>query len=51
MRIKNFQSIVDVTYNFSEGLNVIVAPNNTGKSIINKIIDVLGIYRAYGKGY
>lgn len=41
MRIKNFQSIVDVTYNFSEGLNVIVAPNNTGKSIINKIIDVL----------
>lgn len=41
LRIMNFQSIEDLTYNFSEGLNVIVAPNNVGKSIINKIIEVL----------
>lgn len=41
MRIRNFQSIEDVTYNFTDGLNVIVAPNNTGKSIINKIIELL----------
>lgn len=41
IRIKNFQSIEDLTYNFSEGLNVIVAPNNVGKSILNKIIEVL----------
>lgn len=41
IRIRNFQSIEDVTYNFSEGLNVIIAPNNVGKSIINKVIDVL----------
>lgn len=41
IRIMNFQSIEDLTYNFSEGLNVIVAANNAGKSILNKIIEVL----------
>lgn len=41
IRIRNFQSIEDLTYNFTEGLNVITGPNNTGKSIINKIIEVM----------
>lgn len=41
IRIRNFQSIEDITYNFTEGLNVITGPNNTGKSIINKIIEVM----------
>lgn len=41
LTITNFQSFKNVTYDFSEGLNVIIAPNNTGKSIIFKVIDVL----------
>jgi len=39
--IKNFQSIVNLTYDFCPGLNVIIADNNTGKSIIFKVIEVL----------
>lgn len=46
MRIRNFQSIEDITYNFTGGLNVIVAPNNTGKSIINKIIELLVSFKS-----
>lgn len=42
VRLINFQSIDDLTYNFTEGLNVIVSPkNNVGKSIINKMIEVI----------
>ena len=41
LTITNFQSFRNVTYEFSDGLNVIIAPNNTGKSIIFKVIDVL----------
>lgn len=40
-RIKNFQSVEDLTYNFSDGLNVIIGENNTGKSVLNKAIEVL----------
>lgn len=40
-RIKNFQSVQDLTYNFSNGLNVIIGENNTGKSVLNKAIEVL----------
>lgn len=36
--IINFQSMVRVQYDFIEGLNVIIAENGTGKSILNKII-------------
>lgn len=39
--IKNFQSMVNFTYDFCPGLNVIIADNNTGKSIIFKVIEVL----------
>lgn len=42
VRLINFQAIDDLTYNFTEGLNVIVSPNNNvGKSIINKMVEVL----------
>lgn len=39
--IKNFQSMVNFTYDFCPGLNVIIADNNIGKSIIFKVIEVL----------
>lgn len=41
LTIVDFQSFKNVTYEFTDGLNVIIAPNNSGKSIIFKIIDVL----------
>lgn len=41
LTIKNFQSMVNVNYKFHDGLNVIIADNNTGKSIIFKMIEVL----------
>lgn len=47
--IVNFQSIRRVQYDFSEGLNVIIAENGTGKSILNKIIDLMVNYYKYNK--
>lgn len=41
MTIKNFQSISNLTYDFSPGLNIIIAENNTGKSVLFKVIEVL----------
>lgn len=41
IRLKNIQSNVDVTYEFSEGLNIIKAENNTGKSVLIKAINLL----------
>lgn len=38
VEIKNFQSNRDIVYEFSPGLNVIIAENGTGKSVLNKII-------------
>lgn len=38
VRLKNFQSWEDCSIQLTEGLNVIVAPNNTGKSVIFKAI-------------
>ena len=47
VKIKNFQSIRDLQYDFIDGLNVIVAENGTGKSILNKIITFLVNYNKY----
>lgn len=41
VRLVNVQSIDDITYDLSEGLNVIIAENNTGKSVLMKVIDIL----------
>lgn len=41
IRIVNVQSIKDITYHFSNGLNVLVAENNTGKSVLIKLVALL----------
>lgn len=41
VRFMNFQSYVDLTYDFAPGLNVIIAENNSGKSILHKFIDLV----------
>lgn len=43
IRLKNCQSFEDVTYTFAEDrLNVIVAENDTGKSILYKVLKLAG---------
>jgi len=41
LRIKNFKSIEDETIEFNKWLNVIVGPNNAGKTNIMEAIDLL----------
>lgn len=40
LKLKNFQSHKDTYMEFADGLNVIVAPNNTGKSVLFKALQV-----------
>jgi hypothetical protein len=41
-RLINCQSLGNVEFEFSEGLNIITAPNNTGKSVYFKMLKVAG---------
>lgn len=41
VRMVNVQSVNDITFEFSNGLNVLVAENNTGKSVLFKIMALL----------
>lgn len=40
LKLKNFQSHKDTYIEFTDGLNVIVAPNNTGKSVVFKALHI-----------
>lgn len=41
IKIVNMQSLEELTYDFSSGLNVIIAENNTGKSVLFKVLTFL----------
>lgn len=41
LRIRNFRRIADATLNFRPGLNVIVGPNNIGKTAVVEALRAL----------
>lgn len=49
IRLVNVQSFKDITFNFSSGVNVIEAPNETGKSIIFKVFRRMCDINWYGR--
>lgn len=49
IQIAGFQSWKNCTVNFSDGLNVICAPNNTGKSVLFKCIQLVAYPDAFTK--
>ena len=49
IRFVNVQSYKDVTFNFSSGINVLEAPNETGKSIMFKVFRRMCDINWYGR--
>lgn len=49
VQITGFQSWKNCTVNFSDGLNIIAAPNNTGKSVFFKCIQLVGYPNSFTK--
>ena len=50
IRLKNIQSFEDVTFHMGTGVNVLSAPNETGKSIIFKVCRLMCDANWYGRG-
>lgn len=49
IQVAGFQSWKNCTINFADGLNVITAPNNTGKSVFFKCIQLVGHPNSFTK--
>lgn len=50
LRLVNIQSYEDITFKFDNGINVLTAPNETGKSIMFKVFRKMCDYNWYGRG-
>lgn len=50
VRLMNIQAYKDITFRFSNGVNVFEAPNETGKSIIFKVYRTMCDANWYGRG-
>lgn len=50
VRLINIQSYKDITFNLSEEINVLEAPNETGKSIMFKVFRTMCDANWYGRG-
>lgn len=48
LRLKNFQAHADITIDFDPGVNVIVAPNDTGKSALFRAVRWVAFNRPLG---